>query len=296
MPADHIKRFVTFCRALLFSMQFDAGAARPGGILSRMANIDRHPSGNFCWAELATTDPTKAQPFYGSLFGWEARDTPAAPGQTYTIFDLQGRDTAALYQLRPDQIERGVPPNWTLYVAVDDADKTAARAAELGGTILAGPFDAAEYGRMSILQDPTGAILSIWQAKANIGIGIAGVDGTLCWADLNTPDRDTAIPFYSSLFGWHFDAGEGKDPSGYLHIKNGQEFIGGATPKEHLQPGSPPHWLPYFLTSNCSASTDRAKSLGAKIFVPPTEIEGAGRFAVLSDPQGAVFALFESSR
>jgi len=178
---------------------------------------------------------------------------------------------------------------------VDETDKVAARAGELDGKILAGPFDAAEYGRMAILQDPTGASLSIWQSKAQTGTRITGVEGTLCWADLNSPDRDKAVPFYTGLFGWQFLPGKDGDTS-YLHIKNGEEFIGGAPAAQHLPPGAPPHWLAYFLTSNCDTSTDKAKSLGANVMMPPSDIEGAGRFSVLADSQGAVFALFQSSR
>jgi len=81
-----------------------------------------------------------------------------------------------------------------------------------------------------------------------------------------------------------------------MHIKNGEEFIGGATPSKFLPPGAPAHWLAYFQTSNCDAATDKAKLLGANVWVPPNDIEGAGRFSVLSDPQGAAFALFQSSR
>ncbi len=261
-----------------------------------MPHIDHRAPGSFCWIDLATTDEAAAKSFYGVLFGWEARDIPAGPGQTYTLLDLEGREAAAMYPLRPDQLERGVPPHWNLYVAVDEADKVAARAGELDGNILAGPFDAAEYGRMAILQDPTGASLSIWQSKSQTGTRITGVEGTLCWADLNSPDRDKAVPFYSSLFGWEFAPGKDGDMSGYLHIKNGEEFIGGATPSKFLPPGAPPHWLAYFLVSSCDASAEKAKSLGASIWVPPSDIEGAGRFSVLADPQGAPFALFQSSR
>jgi hypothetical protein len=149
---------------------------------------------------------------------------------------------------------------------------------------------------MTVVQDPTGASFSIWQPKTHTGTKIGGVDGTLCWADLNSPDRDKAVPFYIGLFGWQFEPGKDKDPSGYLHIKNGEEFIGGATPPQFLPPGAPPHWLAYFLTSGCDAATEKAKTLGATIFMAPSNIEGAGRFAILADPQGAAFALFEPSR
>ena len=261
-----------------------------------MTNIDHHPPGSFCWIELATTDQDAAKSFYGSLFGWKANDIPMGPDQVYTMFELDGREAAAGYKMRPEQLAHGAPGHWMIYIAVADADETAGRVPALGGTLAAPPFDVAEHGRMAIVHDPTGAAFAIWQPKAHAGIQIGGVDGTLCWADLNSPDRDKAIPFYNELFGWQFEPGKDKDPNGYLHIKNGEAFIGGAVPSHFLPPGAPAHWLAYFLVSDCDASTEKAKSLGGQVWVSPTDIEGAGRFSVLSDPQGAAFALFKSAR
>jgi predicted enzyme related to lactoylglutathione lyase len=261
-----------------------------------MPNIDHHAPGSFCWIELATTDQDAAKSFYGALFGWKANDIPMGPDEVYTMFELDGREAAAGFTLRSDQKDHGVPPHWMVYIAVANADESAARVPAIGGTLAAPPFDVAEHGRMAVVQDPTGATFSIWQAKAHTGIQIGGVDGTLCWADLNSPDRNKALPFYSELFGWQFLPGKDGDMNGYLHIKNGEQFIGGATPSQFLPPGTPAHWLAYFLTSNCDASTDKAKSLGARVFVPPSDIEGAGRFSVLADPQGAAFALFQPAR
>jgi len=261
-----------------------------------MTNIDHHPPGSFCWIELATTDQDAAKSFYGSLFGWKANDIPMGSDQVYTMFELDGREAAAGYKMRPEQLAHGAPAHWMIYIAVADADETAGRVPALGGTLAAPPFDVAEHGRMAIVHDPTGAAFAIWQPKAHTGIQIGGVDGTLCWADLNSPNREKAIPFYNELFGWQFEAGKDKDPNGYLHIKNGEAFVGGAVPSHFLPPGAPAHWLAYFLVSDCDASTEKAKSLGASVWVPPSDIEGAGRFSVLSDPQGAAFALFKSSR
>ncbi len=65
-----------------------------------------------------------------------------------------------------------------------------------------------------------------------------------------------------------------KDPEhNYLHIKNGEHFIGGIPPASHRQPNTPPHWLPYFNASNCDAVADNAKALGAKFYLPPMTME-----------------------
>ena len=97
---------------------------------------------------------------------------------------------------------------------------------------------------------------------------------------------------FSNLFGWRIIKGE-NDPSGYLHIANGEKFIGGIPPANFRDPNVPPHWLVYFLVSNCDETVAKAKELGAKTHLAPIAIEKVGRMAILADPQGAVFAIFQ---
>lgn len=260
-----------------------------------MPNIDTHKPGAFCWVELGTTDQNAAKSFYSSLFGWAADDHPMGPNAVYTVFQLQGRDAGAAYTLRPDERAHNVPPHWMLYIAVENADAAANRAAQLGAQVLAPAFDVMDLGRMAVIQDPTGAIFSVWQAKKQAGTEITGVPGTLCWCDLNTRDQAHARKFYSDLFGWKTtDDTDDNPPSGYVHIQNGDEFIGGILPPAYVPPHVPPHWMPYFLVANCDASFAKAKQLGAKAYMEPKTLEEAGRFAILADPQGAGFAIFES--
>ena len=258
-----------------------------------MANIDKHPAGSFCWIELHTSDQNAAKSFYGALFGWEAHDNPMGPNDFYTMFKLQGRHAAAGCTLRPDERSQGVPPHWMLYIAVANTDATAAKAQQLGGKVLAPPFDVMDAGRMAVVQDPTGATFCVWQPKNDPGIGIAQVAGTLCWADLSTSDVKRTSAFYSGLFGWQLTT-DPKDPSGYLHIKNGEHFIGGIPPALHYK--LPPHWLGYFQVEDVDATASNAKQMGANLYLPPKTMEGVGRFSVIADPQGAVFAIFKSAR
>jgi hypothetical protein len=87
-----------------------------------------------------------------------------------------------------------------------------------------------------------------------------------------------------------------KDPSGYVHIKNGEQGIGGIPPAKHRQPNVPPHWLPYFLVSDVDATAAKAKEGGGNLCLAPTSMENVGRLSVIADPQGAVFAIFKSAR
>jgi uncharacterized protein len=260
-------------------------------ILAFMPIVEKHVPGSFSWIELGTTDQNAAKTFYTSLLDWEFNDFPMGPAEVYTMFAFQGRPSGAAYTMRGPELEMHVPPHWTLYVEVASADDSAKRAAELGGKVLAGPFDVDTHGRMAVLQDPTGVAFSIWQSKQHTGIGVQGEPGTLCWADLNTPDTKAASAFYEGLFCWKIEPGQ--DGTGYGHIKNGEEFIGGVPPAEHRNPNAPPHWLIYLMVADCDATTARAKELGARIYMGPMTMEKVGRMTVLADPQGAVFALFQ---
>jgi uncharacterized protein len=258
--------------------------------------IDKHKPGDFCWFELATTDQKSAKHFYQSLFGWEASDFPIGQDEFYTMFKVDGRDVGAVYTMRPEQRSSGVPPNWGIYIAVDNADAMTAQAATLGATVLAPVFDVMDHGRMSVLQDPTGAVFSIWQPKQHIGTGVTGVNNSISWADLNTRNQAAAAAFYTSLFGWKMTAGKSMQPAtpgSYYHIVNGSDFIGGVPPPEFGNPHAPPHWLIYVQVADCAAATSKAKSLGAQAHVDTMAIGEDGWMSVLQDPQGAVFALHQ---
>jgi predicted enzyme related to lactoylglutathione lyase len=255
-------------------------------------NIENHKPGSFCWLELGTTDQNAAKKFYGALFGWTPEDTPMGPGETYTTFQLNGRKAAAGYTLMKDMVEKGIPPHWMLYIAVKDADAAVKRVAELGGKVMAEPFDVFEFGRMAVIQDPTGGTISVWQPKNHKGTEVAQEPGTLCWADLNTPQPEIAAKFYADWLGWKFETGK----DGYRHILNGDlksDMIGGIPPEFHAPPGTPPHWLPYIAAADCKATAEKAASLGAHAIMPAALIDGVGTIAVLADPQGAVFALYQ---
>jgi len=182
-----------------------------------------------------------------------------------------------------------VPPHWNLYICVEDADVSAARAVELGGKLPAGVFDVFTAGRMAVVIDPTGAAFCLWQPKQNQGVGVMGENNTYCWADLITGDRLAAKQFYEGLFGWKIFPGAGKDESTYLHISAGEQGIAGIQPGSMQKPGVPPHWTPYFMVADAEATTAKAKELGAAIYAPPMDVGESLRIAVLADPQGAVF-------
>jgi predicted enzyme related to lactoylglutathione lyase len=117
------------------------------------------------------------------------------------------------------------------------------------------------------------------------------VPGTFCWADLCTRAEEAAAQFYSAVFGWQITKAE-NDDSGYLHIKNGEAFIGGIPPAQFLPPNVPPHWMLYFYVTDADASTSKLQELGGTVHLAPMNIDKVGRMSVVADPQGAGFSLF----
>jgi uncharacterized protein len=259
-----------------------------------MPHIDKRKPGYFCWIELATTGQEAAKKFYGSLFGWAVKDEPMGPEGVYTMFKLGSDDAGAVCTLRPEQLSAGVPPHWMLYIMVQSADASAAKAAESGGTVVVPAFDVMDAGRMAVLRDPTGAHFCIWQPNKSVGIQVAGEQGSLSWVDLNTPDPTRACKFYGDVFGWTFKEDTHSSPlSGYMLIQNGDEFIGGVPPLRPESAQIPAHWLPYFQVTDCDSAAAKARELGGKFYLEPLTISNVGRMGILADPQGAVFAIFQ---
>jgi predicted enzyme related to lactoylglutathione lyase len=259
-----------------------------------MPTVERFEPGEFCWIEVATSNQNAAKSFYSALFAWTARDVPIGPGNFYSLMELEGRIAAGAFQISPAESAAGVPPHWHLYVAVDSADEAAKKTVELGGKVMEGPFDVADRGRAALLQDPTGAFLSVWQPNMRSGLGVVGDAGSFCWADLNTPDQDRAKTFYEGLFGWKLKPGKGKE-SGYLHIVNRENYIGGVPPARQNSANDPPHWLIYFAVTDVDKTFQRGKDMRARVLLGPMDFEGVGRVAMLADPQGAVFALYREA-
>ena len=252
-----------------------------------MGERTRYEPGTFSWVELSTNDLDAAKDFYGRLFGWDADDAPAGPGGTYTMLSLGGRYVGGMQEIRPELREQGVPPHWLSYVTVDDVDRVAARAAELGGEVVAGPFEVMEAGRMALVRDSLGATLALWQPYDHPGAGVVNEPGALCWNDLVTSDAEASTRFYSELFGWRI---EPVADGAYWTIYNGERTNGGLIPLE----GMPEVWNVYFATDDIDATQSALEGAGGRVMVPPREVP-AGRFAVVADPQGAVFCLFEGA-
>lgn len=121
--------------------------------------------------------------------------------------------------------------------------------------------------------------------------------GRFVWYDLMTTDPTAAKSFYNQLIGWGTQPWEGGDMP-YTMWTNGEEPIGGVTdlPKEASDAGAPPHWIAYVAVTDVAEICEQAKALGGTVLHELMDIEGAGCFAILQDPQGAVFAVYHSDQ
>jgi uncharacterized protein len=249
-----------------------------------MGERENYAPGTFCWADLGTTDADAAKSFYTGVFGWEAVDAPAGDAGTYTTFKLDGHDVAAMYEMGEEE-RASLTPHWSSYVSVEDVDALAPRVLELGGEVLAHPFDVMQAGRMTALRDPTGATVHLWQPRAQAGAALVNAVGAMVWNELATPDPARARDFFSELLGWELEPEE----SGYGVIKNRGELNGGIRPP---QDGEPTHWLVYFTVVSVDDAIKKIRDAGGSVIAGPMETS-VGHVAAVRDPQGAPFALFE---
>jgi predicted enzyme related to lactoylglutathione lyase len=263
-----------------------------------------YPHGVPCWVDTEQPDTDAARAFYGGLFGWEFEDV--APAASYAIARLDGRDVAAIGSAAD------AAPAWNTYVAVDDADSTAARVTRLGGAVLAGPQDAGPGGRFAICADGQGAEFRLWQPRRRLGAQLVNVPGSWNFSGLSTPDPAAARAFYDALFGWEADevvdfAATWRRP-GY-----GDHLAATVDPEirtRQAQVQAPPEfadviawlkpadstesarWQVTFAVADRDDSVARAERLGGKVVGDPVQ-DGWTRTAAIRDPQGAELTLSE---
>jgi predicted enzyme related to lactoylglutathione lyase len=253
-----------------------------------VSKISSYAPGSFCWADLMTKDTAAAKNFYAEMFGWTSMDVPAADG-IYTILKADGDDVAGMMPARP-----GMPNCWNVHFSVTSADAMAEAVVRTGGEVLNGPFDAMDAGRMAVVQDPQGAVFCLWEPRKHIGATYGGALGRVVWPELATTDAAGAATFYKGLFGWGSKPETGVESAVYTEWTNGGKSIGGMMPMNGPQwAGIPPHWNSYITVADCDERAAKAVELGSQLYVPPTDIPNVGRFAVVADPQRAVFCIIQ---
>jgi predicted enzyme related to lactoylglutathione lyase len=249
-----------------------------------------HMPGKFVWFEHVSADTQKARAFYQPLFGWHVEPMPMGE-QSYPMI-LNGEQ--GIGGLR--SATGGEPAHWASYLSVHDVDASFRAAVAAGATPLQGPTDFGPVGRGAALRDPTGATFWLWtDAQGDRADPAAVAAGDWTWNELWTPDARKALAFYEAVFGYAHDVMSMGEQGDYLILKS-PDGRSRAGIFQTTEPQMPPQWLPYVSVADCDATAADARRLGAlAVPMPPTDIPGVGRFAVLIDPLGATLAVIKTT-
>jgi len=271
---------------------------------------DGYPAGVPCWIDTTQPDPQAAAEFYRGLLGWKLEDVmpPNSPGQ-YFVARLHGRDVAGISSIPGGNSTRA---KWNTYVWVDNADETAQRVEQARGRVLAAPFDVPGAGRMAECADPSGAGFRIWQAREHRGAQLVNAPGSWNWSNLNTPDAEGAMRFYTAVFGWEFsevDLGAGS--SWMVRMPGYADFLEVRNPgirDRHTAAGVPPgftdavgwlqpipsdaetYWSVTLSVADADLVAARTAELGGTVVSGPVEVPYS-RVVQITDPQGASVTL-----
>ena len=246
-------------------------------------------SGTVVWIDLSTTDIDGAIEFYQRLFDWryERTDTPMG---AYIVARVDTGEVGGMMAQPPEDTAAGLPPAWTVVVGDDHLDASLERTRELGGSVLQPAVPIPGGARIAVIADPTGAALALMEVPPSPH-GIAWAEpAAVSWVECLSRDPRAARDFYEQLFGWKAEEGT----AGYVVFGLGVERVAGLMGMPPSVPEDvPSHWLVYFSVVDAHATCARAEAHGGTVLVPVHEID-EGRFAVLADPAGAVFAVFQA--
>ncbi len=245
--------------------------------------IDRYEPGVPCWIDAGVDDIARTADFFTALWGWDCPEGPAEFGG-YRNCTLKGRPVAGLGpRMNPE-----APPFWASYVAVEDAAATAEVVTANGGSVIVAPMEIPGAGTMAVFLDPSGAAFSVWQAGEHQGCGIVNEAGAFSWSELMTNDLDGAKAFYPAVFGWEHDTNDG-----YTEWKVGGRSIAGMMARPDGMPAEAPNmWTIYFAVDDCDSTMTRITELGGTVLMGPIDVP-PGRFAVVSEPSGAMFQVIK---
>jgi predicted enzyme related to lactoylglutathione lyase len=248
---------------------------------------DEAPIGAPCWIDLFTSDPDKSRAFYGELFGWTSEEA----GEEYGGYINFSKDGAMVAGAMRNDGTQGTPDMWTVYLATDDAQKTADAAVANGGQVHVPPMGVGELGIMGLVADVGGAAIGFWQPGLHKGFGVHAEPGAPAWFELHTRDYDATVRFYRDVFRWDTHTVSDSPEFRYTTLVEGDGQEAGIMDASAFLPeGVPAHWSIYFGSTDADASLAKIAELGGSV-VTPAEDTPYGRLATAADPTGAVFKL-----
>ena len=248
------------------------------------------PQGTPAWVDITVSDLGRSQQFYSGLFGWTFTDSSEEMGG-YTNALLDGRTVAGMSPPMPGAEDAG--HEWTVYLAVDDAQAAHRALTEAGATAAFEPMEVGPFGTMAIYADPTGAVFGTWQSGEHTGWQVWQDNGAACWAEAMVSDFERGKAFYQKAFGFEVtDMSVDGTPYGLLRLPGSAEddgVAGIAVPEE-----GGPHWLITFAVPDVDATAEKASSSGGAVAMAPFDME-YGRYAVVTGPDGEKFGLLAAA-
>ncbi|MBK3577185.1 VOC family protein [Streptomyces sp. MBT65] len=246
------------------------------------------PEGTPCWADAMFSDVEGAKSFYGDVLGWTFGDASSEYGN-YTQAYVDGKAVAAVVPPMPGQEGQS---QWCLYLASPDATATAAKIRENGGQVLMEPMQVGDFGTMCLASEPSGAVFGVWQGGTHEGFEAAGVSGAYAWAEVFTREPAKADGFFPAVFP--YSARQVDDTTFDFRVYNLGEntVLGRMQMGDEFPPEVPSYVNVYFSVDNCDDAVAKATKLGGILRFGPMD-SPFGRFAALSDPQGASFSVID---
>jgi predicted enzyme related to lactoylglutathione lyase len=245
------------------------------------------PIGAPVWIDLFTSDPAKSRAFYGELLGW----TSSEPNEEFGgYFNFSKGESLVAGAMKNDG-SAGVPDLWNVYLAVENAEATVARATAHGGGVIVPAMAVGDMGSMAVVTDAGGAAIGLWQPGTHKGMGVIGEPGAPAWFELHTRDYDASVQFYTDVFGWDAKTMSDTPDFRYTTLGEGESALAGLMDSSSFLPeGVPAHWAVYFAVADTDAAVKTTQELGGAL-VMPAEDTPYGRIATVADPTGAVFRL-----
>jgi uncharacterized protein len=228
--------------------------------------LDTHPNGIPCWTDVVveTTEQREAlAAFYSALYGWTWEVGDEKMGY-YSIASSNGSPVMGLGQ------GEGGAGDMTPYFATDDINAAAAKAAELGGTLLMEPMDIPGAGIMALVKDPTGADHGLWQAREFGGFGVAYEPNAAGWFDHASDDPATAAAYYEALTGHSVIE---PDPGMRVLTAGEQWFASVSQNQVPERPGA--QWNAIYVVDTLAAARDKIRELGGTIVLEEMPVPGS---------------------
>ncbi|MER5982532.1 VOC family protein [Streptomyces sp. NPDC001787] len=246
------------------------------------------PEGTPCWADAMFADIEGAKSFYGDVLGWTFGESSSEYGN-YTQAYADGKAVAAVVPPMPGAEGHSA---WCLYLASPDAAATAGKIRAQGGEVLMEPMTVGDFGTMVLARDPSGVVFGVWQAGTHEGFEATAVPGAYCWAEVFTREPEKSDAFLTGVFPYRMQ--QMKDAAiDYRVFDLGAEpVLGRMKMGDEFPAEEPPYVSVYFTVENCDAAVAKATERGGVLRFGPMD-SPFGRFAALSDPQGATFAVID---